>query len=77
MKPPFTTRDDMIKREWVHTKPLRYYLYHDEERQVWFVVDRETDVAATQEYKSKQEAIDAFLREYAEYTKRSAWPGEL
>ena len=77
MKPPFTSKDDVLKLEWVHTKSLRYYFHHDETRGVWFVVDRETDLPATQEYMSKQEALDAFLREYTEHARDPVWPFEL
>lgn len=66
---PYVTTDPDWKREWIHARPLRYYLHKETEGEQagkWVVIDRHWDLRATKFYTRKKDCVKAFVKAYAE-----------
>ena len=60
---PWITQDPDFKRIWLHPEPLRYYLTRDKSG-LWSVVDRWWDLAVTDNYATRNQAIRRFYKDY-------------
>jgi len=54
-------------REWVHPFPPIYFLHQDSKKKTWCVIQRNWDLAATKQFKTKTGAINSFIRERSKF----------
>ena len=66
---PYITTENDWNREWIHRRPLQYYLYKvgDEDKEhkgMWCVVDRYVDFADGGYFKRKADCVKSFIKRH-------------